>query len=79
MDAAQLSIALRMNVGFGEDKEDDPISGVAIVVRKMLRQAAIRRRCIPFPRIEEERKRTGDPGLSIEESDTRIMRILCAS
>jgi hypothetical protein len=41
MDAAQLSIALRMNVGFGEDKEDDPISGVAIVVRKMLRQAAI--------------------------------------
>jgi hypothetical protein len=41
MDAAQLSIALRMNVGFGEDKEDDPISGVAILVRKMLRQAGI--------------------------------------
>src|ERR1700730_15717387 len=67
-----------MNVTFSADREDDPISGVAIVVRKMLRQAD-RRRYIPFPRIEEERERPGDPGLSIEESDTRIMRILCAA
>ena len=54
MDQVQLSIAFCINVGFSEDKEDDPNSKLAIAGSYNLASSGNRPRYIPFPRIEEK-------------------------
>jgi len=75
MDQVQLSIAFWINVGFSEDKEDDPNSKLAIAGSYNLASSGNRPRYIPFPRIEEKENEQAILGFPLK-SDTRIRRIM---